>query len=128
MLNYNYSDARPFAGSNYYRLKQIDRDGKYSYSNIVLLSRKVSEITLSSVYPNPAERELNLVITSPKSEKVMIVVTDLTGKIIMQRSTQLIAGDNQERLNVQQLSAGTYIIKAVCADGCETAAHRFVKQ
>jgi hypothetical protein len=46
----------------------------------------------------------------------------------MQRSTQLMIGDNQEILNVQALSSGTYIIKSVCADGCETATHRFVKQ
>ena len=94
----------------------------------MLLSRKVTDITLSSVYPNPTERELNLVITSPRSEKVMIIVADLTGKIVMQRSTQLMIGNNQETLNVQQLSSGTYIIKAVCANGCETAVHRFVKQ
>ncbi len=127
-VNYSYNDARPNAGDNYYRLKQIDRDGKFSYSNVVLLSRKVTDITLSSVYPNPTERELNLVITSPRSEKVMIIVADLTGKIVMQRSTQLMIGNNQETLNVQQLSSGTYIIKAVCANGCETAVHRFVKQ
>jgi hypothetical protein len=128
ILNYNYNDARPNAGSNYYRLKQVDKDGNYAYSNVVLLSRKVTDITLSSVYPNPTDRELNLVITSPRSEKVMIVVTDLTGKIILQRSTQLVTGDNQETLNVQRLAAGTYVIKAVCANGCETAVHRFVKQ
>ncbi len=127
-INYSYNDARPNAGDNYYRLKQIDRDGKFSYSNVVLLSRKVADITLSSVYPNPTDRELNLVITSPRSEKVMIIVADLTGKIVMQRSTQLMIGNNQETLNVQQLSSGTYIIKAVCTNGCETSIQRFVKQ
>jgi hypothetical protein len=128
MLNYNFNDVRPLAGNNYYRLKQIDKDGKTTISNVVLLSSKVSEITLNSVYPNPTIRELNLVISSPKAEKVTIVVTDLTGKVLLQKATQLIVGDNQELFNVQNLAAGTYFIKAVCANGCETAVQRFVKQ
>jgi hypothetical protein len=127
-LNYNYNDARPLSGTNYYRLKQIDRDGRFTYSNIVVLKSKITDITLSSVYPNPATRELNLVITSPSAEKVTIIVTDLTGKVLMQRPAQLVIGDNQSQLNVQSLAAGTYLIKAVCTNGCETAVHRFVKQ
>lgn len=128
VLNYSCNDARPNAGNNYYRLKQIDKDGKFSYSSMILLNRKVSEITLSNIYPNPTNRELNLVITSHKSEKVMIVITDLTGKIIMQRSIQLAIGDNKQMMNIQNLSAGTYLIKALCNSGCESAAQRIVKQ
>ncbi len=127
-LNYNYNDVRPLAGNNYYRLKQVDKDGKTTFSNVVLLSSKVADITLSSVYPNPTTRELNLVITSPKAEKVTVIVTDLTGKVLMQTATLLVIGDNQQTFNVQQLAAGTYFIKAVCANGCETAVQRFVKQ
>lgn len=127
-LNYNYNDVRPLTGNNYYRLKQMDNDGKTTVSNVVLLSGKVSDITLSSVYPNPATRALNVVITSPKAEKVTIMVSDLTGKVVMQTATQLAVGDNQQTFNVQQLAAGTYVIKAVCANGCETAVQRFVKQ
>ncbi len=127
-LNYNYNDVRPLAGNNYYRLKQVDKDGKTTFSNVVLLSSKVADITLSSVYPNPTTRELNLVITSPKAEKVTVIVTDLTGKVLLQTATLLVIGDNQQTFNVQQLAAGTYFIKAVCANGCETAVQRFVKQ
>jgi hypothetical protein len=127
-LSYSYNDENPLRGNNYYRLKQVDKDGKYSYSTVVLLRSKATEITLSSVYPNPAQNELNLVITSPSSEKVTIVVTDLSGKVIMQQAAQLVIGDNQQQLKVQSLASGTYIIKAVCSSGCETAVHRFVKQ
>jgi len=127
-INYNYNDLRPFSGNNYYRLKQFDTDGRTTISNVVLLSSKVAEITLSSVYPNPTLREVNLVISSPKAERVTIVITDLTGKVLLQKAMQLIVGDNQELFNVQNLAAGTYFIKAVCANGCETAVQRFVKQ
>jgi hypothetical protein len=126
-LNYQYNDEKPVAGSNYYRLKQIDKDGKFTYSGVVLLKSRITAVTLSSVYPNPARTELNMIIGSPAAEKVTIQVTDLTGKVVMQHSTQLAIGDNQVQLNVQSLAQGTYVIKAVCANGCETAVHRFVK-
>jgi len=127
ILNYSFNDARPLSGNNYYRLKQIDRDGKTTYSDMVELKSKVSEITISSVYPNPATSELKLIITSPAAEKVTIVVTDLTGKVIMQQATQLVIGDNLSQMKIQQLAAGTYLIKAICANGCETTVQRFVK-
>ena len=128
VLNYSYNDAKPLAGNNYYRLKQTDKDGKFTYSNIVTLGRKITEIMLSSVYPNPTDRELNLVISSPQSEKITIVITDVTGKVVTQVQAQLIMGSNQQRLNVQSLAAGTYLIKAVCSNGCETAVYKFIKK
>jgi hypothetical protein len=127
-INYSFDDVKPTAGNNYYRLKKVDKDGKFSYSNTVLLSRKVTEITLSRVYPNPARTELNLQITAPSAEQVTILVTDLSGKVVMQQAATLRAGDNQQQLNVQHLAQGTYIIRAVCANGCESAVHKFVKR
>jgi len=127
-LNYTYDDKRPLVGANYYRLKQIDNDGKYAYSNVVLLNRKVTEIMITKLYPNPANTELNVQITSPRSEKLTLVVTDLTGKIVMQQSMNIVLGDNQQQLQIGALAGGTYMLKAVCANGCETAVQRFVKQ
>jgi hypothetical protein len=127
-LNYNYDDIKPMSGSNYYRLKQIDNDGKFSYSNVVLLTRKVTQITLTGVYPNPTTRELNIKITSPRAEKLTLVVTDLTGKLLMQQPMNVVIGDNQQQINVAALAAGTYVLKAICINGCETAIHRFVKR
>jgi hypothetical protein len=128
VLNYSLNDEKPLVGTGYYRLMQVDKDGKSSYSNVVKLSRKLSELVLSSVYPNPATKELNLRIASPTAEKVTLVITDLTGKVVMKRSTSVVSGDNVEQLGVAELSAGTYFVKAVCANGCETAVHKFVKQ
>jgi hypothetical protein len=126
-LDYGYND-KAAVGVTYYRLKQVDRDGKYNFSNVVTLTRKGGDIALSSVYPNPANAELNLKITSPRAEKLTIVVTDLTGKVVMQRAASVVTGDNIATMNVSALAAGSYIIKAVCANGCETAVHKFVKQ
>jgi parallel beta-helix repeat protein len=127
-LSYNFNDLKPFSGTSYYRLKQVDRDGRAAYSNTVVLKRKVNEMTITAVYPNPAKTELNLVISSSKAATVTIMINDMMGKILARSSTELAVGENQQYLDISSLAAGTYIIKVVSANGSETALKRFVKQ
>jgi len=128
-ISYNFTDEKPFSGTNYYRLKQIDKDGKATVSNVVVLKGvKPSKLELTSLYPNPAINQLKVMMAAPKADKVTLVVTDATGKIVAQQQVQVVNGDNNFTLNVQSLSAGTYFLKAVCNDGCETTTNRFIKQ
>ena len=128
-LKYEFTDRKPFATSNYNRLKQIDKDAKFSYSNTILVKgTKAAVLSITSIYPNPAVNSLRLAIASPTNEKVTLVVTDLAGRIVMQNSTQLVAGDNNLQLNVKGLAKGSYSIKVICNNGCDSGAARFVKQ
>lgn len=128
-LQYQYDDSKPFGGNNYYRLKQTDRDGSYTYSSVVLLKgSKPSALQLSAVYPNPARSLLNLVIASPAVEKVKIVITDLSGRQLMQQSIQTISGDNNIQLPVSKLAKGSYLVKAICSNGCQSTVQKFVKE
>lgn len=128
-LTYNYNDVKPLMGNGYYRLKQIDKDGKFNYSNIVLIKgAKVSAVTLSSIYPNPVKNNLSVVLSSPTAERINLVITDLSGKVISNTAANIVIGDNNIQIPVASLAAGSYIIKAVCSNGCETAVQKFVKQ
>lgn len=127
-LNYAFVDDKPLNGTNYYRLKQQDKDGKTSYSNIVMIKGvRVNEVMFSSVYPNPATKDINVVITSPFNGNITIVVTDISGRPVVQRNVQTFTGDNKMQLNIANLTQGVYFIKAICNDGCETAVFKFLK-
>lgn len=126
---YSFTDFAPFKGNTYYRLKQLDNDGKFSYSNVVLMrGLKVTTLSIAGIYPNPTSNILNLVVTSPSDKQVTMRVVDVNGKVVMQNSRQVVNGDNALQLNIQSLTKGTYTILATCNDGCETKAHVFVKQ
>ena len=128
MLSYNYTDAKPLASSNYYRLKQIDRDGKANYSNTILLKGdNVKQVSIVGAYPNPARNILNVQIVAPAQERVSLVVTDITGKILQQETMVLNTGDNTKQIDVSRLTQGTYIIKTICSNGCESAVFKFTK-
>lgn len=124
-LNYSFTDEKPFAGTNYYRLKQIDRDGKATYSSVVILKGDKSSLQISAVYPSPAKDNLNIAITSTKNEKVAIVITDISGKTIRQINTSLVQGDNNLEINVSALAKGSYYIRLIMNDEVKTS--QFIK-
>ncbi len=128
-LTYSYTDIKPFTSNGYYRLKQLDKDGKLSLSEIVLIKGvKPSKLELVSVYPNPAINTINIGLVTPKADKITFVISDITGKIVISKSANVISGDSNLQLDITALAKGTYTVKAVCANGCETAISKFVKQ
>jgi hypothetical protein len=124
-LNYSFIDEKPFIGTNYYRLKQIDRDGKATYSSVVILKGDKSGLQISAVYPSPAKDNLNIAITSTKNEKAAIVITDISGKTIRQINTTLVQGDNNLEINVSTLAKGSYYIRLIMNDEVKTS--QFIK-
>lgn len=129
LLSYIFFDEAPLRTTNYYRLKQVDKDGKFNYSSIITIKGdRVSEMMISNVYPNPAKSDIKLIVSSPSAERITITITNLSGNIVLQKTVTVTEGDNQQQLNIQNLSTGIYFIKATCSNGCETAVNRFIKQ
>ncbi len=126
-LQYQFADNSPLATANYYRLKQIDKDGKTTVSNIVLLKGfKSNKLEVVAVYPNPVQDKLNLLIVSTKIAKGSIVIVDYSGKTLVSQQVQLINGEINVQLNTNQLVKGNYVIRLT--NGLETATNKFVKQ
>lgn len=128
-LQYYFEDENPFSGNTYYRLKQTDLDLTAVYSNVInLKSPKVNALELRNVYPNPANKVINVEIAVPASDVVNLIVTDLAGKVIMQKTVSASGGYNNYSLDVSKLTRGNYIIKAVNVVHHQTAVSKFVKQ
>jgi|GEM_PF-2385673 len=129
VIEYGFDDALPTKGHNYYRLKQVDKDGAATFSNIVLLKGdKVNTVQLIAVYPNPVKETLNIKVAAPQAQKATLIVTDAAGKTVMQQGVQLLNGENNFKLTTLQLSQGTYFIKVTCENGCQTALQKFIRE
>ena len=128
-LTYTYQDAKPLTGINYYRLKQVDKDGKYHYSEIVTLKgNRAYNLELISVYPNPAAQVLHAVVASPKRDEVQLIITDMIGKQVYQSTQELQQGETNVSLNIANLANGSYILKLICKDGCNAGIVKFIKE
>jgi hypothetical protein len=104
-------DPNPFEGLSYYRLKQVDFNGSFTYSTIVYINYNVVN-NIISIFPNPTDGKLTLNIIGLENKEILITITDMTGKecyrevIIKDENNQLIALDLKH-----QLAAGSYIIQ-----------------
>ena len=120
---YNFVDERPNSGINYYRLKQVDYEGRYSYSQIRSVYFDDAGIVLS-VYPNPVRYMLEM--TSEKKEgEVMLQIIDIQGQVVFEKSYQRGDWNPSQRLNISNIVEGMYMIVLKEANYSETA--RFVK-
>ncbi len=129
VLNYQYTDSKGIGGNVYYRLMQLDKDGKTNYSNVILIKGNVvNTLSLNAVYPNPAKDKLNLIVSSPVNNNINIIITDLAGKTVKRQAFSVASGGNNLDFDVSLLPAGSYFIKAICNNGCETAVSKFVKE
>jgi len=129
LLNYSFEDATPLLSTNYYRLKQIDKDGKSTLSNIVAIeNKKVNKFEIVNLYPNPVVDKLNILISAVKEENIQLIITDIVGKILVQESKSVTKGENLLTLSTQKLVSGNYTIKAICKNGCQSSIIKFVKR
>ncbi|MCF0061995.1 T9SS type A sorting domain-containing protein [Dyadobacter chenwenxiniae] len=100
--NYQFLDTSPLAGSNYYRLKQLDHDGKFAYSKMVHVNHlRTFQI---SVYPNPTIGDL-FVETEHVSGRLQVI--DMLGRTVLDKRVV----KPRTHINVKDLSPGMYIIK-----------------
>ena len=111
--HYDLIDERPFIGKNYYRLKQIDIDGSFSYSHIIVVTVKPPKTDLIDIYPNPViDNVLFTQVTSDIKTPFTVEIFDLNGKLVLQKSSSVDA-NNSSTLEVSTLglSNGIYICK-----------------
>lgn len=109
-LDYNFTDALPLAGKNYYRLKQIDLTGSYEYSRMVLVDIRPGKNSLL-VYPNPvAGGKLTLKLDGLDIQSVGVF--SITG-------TQMRVGRLQRdnTLELGNLPAGQYFVRITGRNG-----------
>ncbi len=97
-----------------YRLKMVDKDGEYKYSNVVNIY--LADITKRVVIsPNPASDETKVIINAVVNGKANWRLVDNYGRIVMQNSVQIKRGSNTFSINVSKLSAGLYFLKVTGA-------------
>lgn len=111
---YSFVDAAPRQGLNYYRLKQVDFDGKFEYSKVVFVDYSDPDIQFKAVaYPNPTNQDEIFIRLSSGDElaPVEISIVDLNGRILY--NSEVNPGDlrNSYQLNVKdKLANGVYMI------------------
>lgn len=123
--HYSYLDKAPMEGVNYYRIKQVDIDGKYSFSKTELINLASPQFS-SYCFPNPITDNLKLGYYIPKDGKIRVSILDVNGKEVWNQIIEATKGSAQVELQAAHLRSGFYIIKVQTASQIQT--HRILKQ
>ena len=114
-VTYNYVDKNLTKNKYYYRLKQIDFDGSFEYSNEVLVDiNELADFKLFQNFPNPFNPSTTVKISIPQDSFVKIAIYDVLGNELKVLKQDLInAGIHQFEINGSDLASGMYFVKMV---------------
>jgi hypothetical protein len=119
--NYRFVHIKPATGNHYYRIKQVDTDGRFTYSTIILLyiDNKYDIVA----YPVPATDKLTIKFGKPVKDAIIeILSADM--KLLKRESLTGIVFDKE--ISVKEFSSGAYIARIIV--GGKAQVFRFVKQ
>ena len=105
MISYHFKDIDPTIGINYYRLKIMDFDNEYEYSDIKSVKWIDRNNHSIRIYPNPFKNDLQL--EWENKEQGNIWIKDVFGNVLKQQKQM----DSGEHLNLQNLPSGIYILE-----------------
>jgi hypothetical protein len=119
---YRFTDAGTRNGQVYfYRLKQVDKDGKASLVCRTLQVKATGKATpFGMAYPNPAADLVIVDILTTISGKADVQIMNSLGQVVKQQAFNLQATDLQLRINTAGIMAGAYSIRIVTKDGVFT--------
>ena len=118
-ITYNFTDDNLGSSRYLYRLKQIDLDGSFEYSNEVeVLVAELNDFKLFQNYPNPFNPVTNLRFFVPEEGNVKISLYDILGKEIKTLlDDEITAGSYDLKIDGSGLSSGTYFVKMQTKNG-----------
>jgi len=106
---YQFTDEYPLAGTNYYRIKQVDTNLDFIYSGIASVEITEPQVGIS-LSPNPATNLLFVKINGLEADEIDLSLMDQHGKIYKSISLKCKKGENIFTVNIEDLPKGLYYI------------------
>lgn len=121
--NYNYIDNNVdllLVPTLYYRLKQVDYNGEFTYSVIRNVNLNSLNVKGVKVWYSDAEQKMNVVVSSNVSDNIVIKMIDMHGKVLTQKNVSASVGVNQYSILTSDVAKGVYDIVITKGDGTVT--------
>jgi len=113
LTNYHFEVHSIPAGDNhFYRLKMMDFDGKYSYSNIELVRLPKSEASIE-LKPNPATDVFQIKLNLQTSETVKVEMFDQQGRLMIRKEVEILDGNSVLEVDTDGVRPGNYFLRFI---------------
>lgn len=126
LLNYSAIDKSPLPDVSYYRLRQVDFDGKFSFSNIEVVNIPTLWLNQLVLSPNPADNFVDVRLDPKVFSSVLVELHDIQGKLVYSRENCTVDGQNPISVPLSEIHSGLYLLK-VSQDG-RSVSKRLIKK
>jgi hypothetical protein len=110
----------------YYRLKQVDMDGRFEYSYVVSAQFNPKLDRGQTVLPNPFDQYLSVSFNAASAEPVNVKVIDMNGRTVIDRMIDVTPGTNTYTLDeASSLTTGVYYVSFMFSD--QVSMHKVIK-
>jgi hypothetical protein len=111
-IKYTYTDHKAVTNTAWYRLRTVDNDLQWKYSNVVRITNAINSLRVQSVAPNPFENQLQLQVYTDKPMLTQVRISDMTGREVYSTNNMLSTGNNTMRISsLGSLSKGVYLLQ-----------------
>ncbi|MES2431955.1 MAG: T9SS type A sorting domain-containing protein [Bacteroidota bacterium] len=119
---YNLLDVAPIEGNNYYRIKSIDANGQFKYSQIVKVALDGSQISSINIYPNTIKNNMiNLQLNNQMGGLYNVRLINSDGRLIFKKEMTVSKGNSNQVLKpISSLSSGVYQLEIINTDKQKT--------
>jgi len=116
--SYYFIDENLESDHYFYRLKQIDSDGSFSYSEVVEVTvNQPKKFSLSQNYPNPFNPKTKISFDIPERTKAILTILNIRGERIKTLlNKEIIAGHYDIEFNANDLVSGLYFYRIECKE------------
>jgi hypothetical protein len=121
--NYQFNTTHYQSGKNFYRLKQVDVDGRSTISSIATIL--INQQTVISLAPNPASTKLNVSVYQPVSGRLQLTLTTLAGQQVW---ATMLAGNSNTVVSLPALTKGVYVATITNSKGEKLFINKLVIQ
>jgi len=125
-LWYSCIDKNVGGHSWYYRLRQIDEDGRYGYSLVISCDRQ--RILMKGPFPNPVKDQYYLEVYSAIKTSCRVMITNMAGQVVLNHPFNVIRGLNRWVMQARNWSSGAYQLSVYGEDGINLGRQLFLKQ
>jgi hypothetical protein len=109
LIDYAIVDTDRIVATRYYRLNQIDKDGKSTFHGPVSSSCSNEDLTMT-LFPNPTSANVSVAIETVTAGMVDLTIHSMDGKLITSLTAQVAAGSSILPVNIEGNKSGVYLV------------------
>jgi len=122
---YQFLDENPYNGKNFYRIRQVDKDGSVTYSKIISVTVRKNHIV--SIFPNPATDLLLIRLNNTAPETLQVELADVQGRVIYRKAHTTDGVNANIKVDLRSLEPQVYILKVSNEKGEVMTTEKIVK-